>query len=55
MERGIGVNFADIFGESEMHRHNEELIEAESRPKEGAQPLSFHKQYARSTTVQVRL
>ena len=54
MERGIGVNFADIFGESEMHRHNEELIEAEARPKEGAQPLSFHKQYARTTTVQVR-
>ena len=37
-----------------MHKHNEQLIDAESKPKEGAQPLSFHKQYARTTTVQVR-
>ena len=55
MERTIGVNFADIFAHSAMDKHNEALIEQESQPKEGAQPLSFHKQYARTTFVQVSL
>ena len=53
MERSIGVNFADIFAQSDMEKQNERLIEQESRPKNGTQPLSFHKQYARSTTMQV--
>ena len=53
MERSISFKFADIFAQSDMEKQNERLIEQESRPKNGTQPLSFHKQYARSTTMQV--
>ena len=54
MERSIGVDFADIFAHSDMEKRNEALIERESQPREGAQPLSFNKQYARTTSVQVK-
>ena len=54
MEAALGIDLANIFANSEVYRHTQNLIEAQSVPMQGTEPLSFHTQYACSSTDQVK-
>ncbi|KAJ4828264.1 hypothetical protein Tsubulata_012073 [Turnera subulata] len=51
-EAALGVNFADIYKNSELYRRNKALIEELSSPAPGSQDLYFPTQYSQSFFTQ---
>ncbi|GMN45205.1 hypothetical protein TIFTF001_014383 [Ficus carica] len=51
-EEALGVNFTDIYRESELYRRNKELIEELSIPQPGSKDLYFPTQYSQSFFTQ---
>ncbi|KDP37161.1 hypothetical protein JCGZ_06217 [Jatropha curcas] len=51
-EVALGVDFADIYKNSELYRRNKELIKDLSKPAPGSKDLYFPTQYARSYFAQ---
>ncbi|KAK2417900.1 pleiotropic drug resistance protein [Trifolium repens] len=48
----LGVDFAEVYKNSELHRRNKELIKELSTPAPGSKDLYFHSQYSRSFLTQ---
>ncbi|CAI9755626.1 unnamed protein product [Fraxinus pennsylvanica] len=51
-EATLGVNFAELYKSSELHRKNKELIEELSKPFPGSKDLYFPSKYAQSFLTQ---
>ncbi|CAA3014915.1 pleiotropic drug resistance 1-like [Olea europaea subsp. europaea] len=51
-EAALGVDFAELYKSSELHRKNKELIEELSKPFPGSKELYFPTQYAQSFFIQ---
>ncbi|GMN37310.1 hypothetical protein TIFTF001_006704 [Ficus carica] len=51
-ELALGVDFADLYRNSELYRRNKDLIKALSTPTPGSQDLYFPTQYSRSFVTQ---
>jgi energy-coupling factor transporter ATP-binding protein EcfA2 len=51
-EEMLGIDFAEVYRQSELYQRNKELIEDLSTPPPGSRDLSFPTQYSRSFTTQ---
>lgn len=54
-EQAIGVDFADIYRRSDLHRSMEGLIERLSVPPPGSAPLHFQHKHAQSSFFQFQM
>lgn len=55
MEAQIGVDFAQLFAESELNKRNEALIERLNVPAKDAEPLKFTQRYPQSMPTQFKM
>ncbi|KAK9865807.1 hypothetical protein WJX84_001141 [Apatococcus fuscideae] len=53
-EARLGVNFAEIYRQSDFARDYQKIIEDSSTPKDGSQPIHFDKKFALSMVGQYR-
>ncbi|XP_043695113.1 pleiotropic drug resistance protein 1-like [Telopea speciosissima] len=51
-EAALGVNFAEIYKNSELYRRNKEMIDELSKPTTGSKDLYFSTQYSQSFFIQ---
>ncbi|KAK2363923.1 pleiotropic drug resistance protein [Trifolium repens] len=51
-EAELGIDFAEVYKNSELYRRNKELIKELSSPASGSKDLYFHSQYSRSFLTQ---
>ncbi|XP_027084053.1 pleiotropic drug resistance protein 2 [Coffea arabica] len=54
MEAQLGVDFAEIYANSDLYRRNQELIKELSAPEPGSRDLYFPTQYSQSFLVQCK-
>ncbi|KAL3156297.1 hypothetical protein ABBQ32_012567 [Trebouxia sp. C0010 RCD-2024] len=51
-ETRLGIDFAEVYTESDLFRKNEELVDKLKQPPEGSQPLQFKSRYSRNLVDQ---
>eukprot|EP00891_Asterochloris_glomerata_P009650 jgi/Astpho2/9650/Aster-03918 len=52
MEKRLGLDFAQVYKQSNLAKRYESIIQENSQPKEGSQPLNFETKFAKNTLQQ---
>ena len=53
-ENRLGIDFSELYQQSELSKRAENLVEELSVPAEGSEPLSFKTEYARTRVAQIK-